>query len=71
MIHDMLRRMWKSKVKWILRLSCLVWLFLCWCEAPSKEKPYYVFSHFRVTFLCRKRSRAVTNKRKNTPLPYV
>ena len=45
--------------------------FLCWCEAPSKGKPYYVFSHFRVTFLCRKWSRAVTNKSKNTPLPCV
>ena len=71
MIHDMLRRVWKSKVKCILRPSCLVWLFLCWCEAPSKEKPYYAFSHFRVTFLCRKSGRAVTNKRKNTPLPYI
>ena len=32
---------------------------------------YYVFSHFRVTVLCPKLSRAVMDKSKNTPSPCV
>ena len=40
-------------------------------RSTIKEKLYYVFSRFRVTFLCRKWSQAVTNKSKNTPLPCV
>ena len=34
----------------------------------QKKSLITVFSHFRVTFLCQKWSRAVTNEGKNTPL---
>ena len=40
-------------------------------RSTIKRKPLLHFEPFRVTFLCRKWSRAVKNKGKNTPLPCV
>ena len=40
-------------------------------RSTIKIKALLVFTRFRVTFLCRKWSQAVTNKSKKTPLPCV
>ena len=53
--------------------SFVLWSGFSFAGAKHHQKKslIMVFSHFRVTFLCWKWSRAVTNKGKNTPLPCV
>ena len=53
-------------------------VFRAWCgfsfagaKHHQKKSLITFLAIFGVTFLCRKRRWAVTNKRKKTPLPYV